>query len=41
MSDPLSETDSRVAAVRLIVARCEVTYTGRLNAYLPGVDRGC
>jgi endonuclease len=21
--------------MRLIVARCEVTYTGRLNAYLP------
>jgi RecB family endonuclease NucS len=24
-----------VAAVRLIVARCEVTYTGRLTAVLP------
>jgi endonuclease len=25
--------------VRLIVARCEVTYTGRLNAYLPESTR--
>jgi RecB family endonuclease NucS len=28
-----------VAPVRLIVARCEVTYTGRLNAYLPESTR--
>jgi RecB family endonuclease NucS len=28
-----------VAAVRLIVARCEVTYTGRLNAFLPESTR--
>ena len=26
-------------AVRLIVARCEVTYTGRLTAYLPESTR--
>jgi endonuclease len=26
-------------SVRLIVARCEVTYTGRLNAYLPESTR--
>jgi endonuclease len=25
--------------VRLIVARCEVTYTGRLSAYLPESTR--
>jgi endonuclease len=31
----LSETDDRFLTVRLIVARCEVTYTGRLSAYLP------
>src|SRR4051812_14613035 len=35
----LSETDSRVPRVRLIVARCEVTYTGRLNAFLPESTR--
>src|SRR5205823_688921 len=34
-----SEKDSRVAGVRLLVARCEVTYTGRLNAYLPESTR--
>jgi RecB family endonuclease NucS len=28
-----------VARVRLIVARCEVTYTGRLNAFLPESTR--
>ena len=28
-----------VAGVRLIVARCEVTYTGRLTAYLPESTR--
>ncbi len=27
------------AAVRLIVARCEVTYTGRLHAFLPASTR--
>ena len=27
------------AAVRLVVARCEVTYTGRLDAYLPEATR--
>ena len=27
------------AAVRLIVARCEATYTGRLSAYLPESTR--
>jgi RecB family endonuclease NucS len=26
-------------AVRLIVARCEVTYSGRLSAYLPEATR--
>jgi hypothetical protein len=25
--------------VRLVVARCEVTYSGRLNAYLPEAAR--
>ena len=25
--------------MRLVVARCEVTYTGRLNAYLPESTR--
>ena len=29
----------RSAAVRLIVARCEVTYSGRLSAYLPEAVR--
>ena len=27
------------AAVRLLVARCEVTYTGRLSAHLPESTR--
>ena len=27
------------AIVRLLVARCEVTYTGRLNAFLPESTR--
>jgi RecB family endonuclease NucS len=31
----LSEADSRLAVVRLIVARCEVSYTGRLTTTLP------
>ena len=35
----MSETASRVPAVRLIVARCEVVYSGRLNAYLPESTR--
>jgi len=35
----MSETDSRFPGVRLIVARCEVTYSGRLNAVLPEAVR--
>ena len=36
----LSETDSRLlASMRLIVARCEVSYSGRLNAFLPDSTR--
>jgi endonuclease len=35
----MSATGSRVPRVRLIVARCEVTYTGRLNAFLPESTR--
>jgi RecB family endonuclease NucS len=35
----LSEKDSRVPRVRLIVARCEVSYTGRVAAYLPESTR--
>jgi endonuclease len=35
----MSERDGRLRGVRLIVARCEVTYTGRLNAYLPESTR--
>jgi RecB family endonuclease NucS len=36
----LSETDSTVRqAVRLLVARCEVRYTGRLSATLPEATR--
>ena len=35
----MSERDSTVPRVRLIVARCEVTYTGRLNAFLPESTR--
>src|SRR6476661_5155227 len=34
-----SETASTVPAVRLIVARCEVRYTGRLTAVLPESTR--
>ena len=32
----MSETDSRFRRVRLIVARCEVTYTGRALGLSPG-----
>src|SRR5690349_22691239 len=35
----MSETDSRFRGVRLIVARCEVTYSGRLTAVLPEAVR--
>jgi RecB family endonuclease NucS len=35
----MSGRDSTVARVRLIVARCEVTYTGRLTAFLPESTR--
>ena len=35
----LSETDSRLTGVRLIVARCEVTYSGRVSAVLPEAVR--
>jgi RecB family endonuclease NucS len=36
----LSEVDDTVrSAVRLIVARCEVRYTGRLTAVLPASTR--
>ena len=35
----LSGTDSRLRVVRLIVARCEVVYTGRLTAVLPESTR--
>src|SRR6476469_1330939 len=35
----MSETDSRLRGVRLIVASCEVTYSGRLNAVLPEAVR--
>jgi RecB family endonuclease NucS len=31
----MSERATTVREVRLIVARCEVVYTGRLNAVLP------
>src|SRR4029079_16505295 len=31
----MSETDSRLPGVRLIVARCEVKYAGRVSALLP------
>jgi len=34
-----SETDDTVRPVRLIVARCEVRYSGRLNASLPASTR--
>src|SRR5215211_536997 len=35
----MSGTDSRLRRVRLIVARCEVVYSGRLNAVLPESTR--
>ncbi len=35
----MSEGAGTVACVRLIVARCEVRYTGRLTAFLPESDR--
>jgi RecB family endonuclease NucS len=35
----MSGTDSRLPRVRLIVARCEVVYTGRLTAVLPESTR--
>ncbi len=35
----MSETDIRVRAMRLLVARCEVRYTGRLTAVLPEAVR--
>jgi hypothetical protein len=35
----MSETDDTVSRVRLIVARCEVAYTGRLSAHLPESTR--
>ncbi len=35
----MSETDSRLRGVRLIVARCEVTYSGRVSAVLPEAVR--
>jgi endonuclease len=35
----MSGADSTVGAVRLIVARCEVVYSGRLNAFLPESTR--
>jgi RecB family endonuclease NucS len=35
----LSETDSTLRAMRLVVARCEVIYSGRLSAFLPESTR--
>src|SRR5919109_1853961 len=35
----LSDADSTFPAVRLLVARCEVAYTGRLSAFLPESTR--
>src|SRR5437899_9090630 len=35
----MSETDSRLPGVRLIVARCQVTYSGRVSAVLPEAVR--
>jgi hypothetical protein len=35
----MSETDSTVLAMRLVVARCEVHYSGRLTATLPEAVR--
>src|SRR5829696_2685743 len=36
---PVRSGHYRPASMRLIVARCEVTYTGRLSAYLPESTR--
>jgi endonuclease len=35
----MSEAGVSVPAVRLVVARCEVVYTGRLTAVLPEATR--
>src|SRR5881392_3703102 len=35
----MSERDTKLPGVRLIVARCEVTYSGRLSAVLPEAVR--
>ena len=35
----MSERDSTVQRMRLLVARCEVLYTGRLTARLPEAVR--
>jgi endonuclease len=35
----MSETDDRVERMRLVVARCECIYTGRLHAVLPEATR--
>ena len=35
----MSARGGSVGAMRLVVARCEVTYTGRLTAYLPAAIR--
>jgi RecB family endonuclease NucS len=35
----MSETGSTVRAMRLVVARCEVSYSGRLSAFLPESTR--
>ena len=35
----MSGTDATVRRVRLIVARCEVSYSGRLSAFLPESNR--
>src|SRR5262249_20090148 len=35
----MSGPDTRLAAVRLVVARCEVRYSGRLSAFLPEATR--
>src|SRR5215831_11509604 len=35
----MSGPDTRLAAVRLVVARCEVRYSGRLSAFLPESTR--
>jgi endonuclease len=35
----MSERETRLAAMRLVIARCEVLYTGGLNAFLPEATR--